>query len=370
MIRVLVVDDSRYARQSLRHIIENDDRLTVVGEAMDALQARDLIKQLDPDVVTLDVEMPGMDGIKFLENLIRLRPTPVVMVSSLTQRGADATFRALEIGAVDYVAKPNGADGSNLEAFASQIVDKVVAASMVSPGLLASKSAKLRQDFAERKHTAPSTTEVDIRREAFHGLVVGVGASTGGPEALRDLISQLPGAFPPVLISLHIQPGFSTSLANRLNSVSQLEVREAEDGLPIEPGCAYLAPGDHHLELVQIGFKPILRVQQEPKVNMHRPSVDVMFDSIARYGITDKALGIIMTGMGKDGAQGLLRMRQAGMTTFAQDEASSVVWGMPGEAHKIGAATETLPLDRLAGKAVDWAQKRARSVPMGRRATK
>jgi two-component system chemotaxis response regulator CheB len=329
-IKVLIVDDSALVRKLLTEMLGRHRDIEVVGAASDPYVARERIKQLNPDVITLDVEMPRMDGITFLENLMRLRPMPVVMVSSLTQRGADVTLRALELGAIDFVAKPKVDIAGDLVNYADELVAKVrmAAVARVNPRLSAPKAIQ----------------QVDPRRTADR--IVAIGASTGGTEAIREVLSALPPDAPAIVISQHIPAAFSTAFAERMNRCSAMSVCEAQDGQHILPGHVYIAPGDQHLLVERDGARYRCRLSDGPHVNRHRPSVDVMFRSVAQ-NVGPNALGVILTGMGDDGARGLKEMLEAGANTLAQDEASSVVWGMPGAAVKLGAAQQVVSLHRI-----------------------
>ncbi len=331
-IKVLVVDDSAMVRQLLTEILSQDPQIEVVGTAPDPYIARDKIKRLNPDVLTLDVEMPRMDGVTFLANLMRLRPMPVVMVSSLTEKGADVTLRALELGAVDFVTKPAVDVAHGLEAYAQTLIDKVKAAARV----------RVRA-IGERPQ---------VKRLASSGLfkstdkVIAVGASTGGTEAIKDLLLALPADTPGMVITQHIPAAFSGPFARRMDGVAAMTVREAADGDPILPGHVYIAPGDRHLKVERSGARYLCRLDDGPRVNHHKPSVDVLFHSVAE-NVGPNALGVILTGMGDDGARGMRAMHDAGSYTIAQDEKTSVVWGMPGEAVAHGGVDEVLPLDAI-----------------------
>lgn len=340
-IRVLVIDDSALIRQMLTEILNSRDDIEVVGSAEDPLVAREKIKQLSPDVLTLDIEMPKMTGLQFLKNLMRLRPMPVVMVSTLTERGAPETLEALELGAVDYICKPKAKTETKLRIFADDLVDKVRMAS----------TARV-QPFQEKK--APQAI-VPITG-AFQRIIA-VGASTGGTEAIKTLLSTVPSNCPPILITQHIPKVFSTSFAERLNRCLEMEVFEAQEGMIIRPGCVYIAPGDFHLTIATSGAKKVCRIIQTEKVNRHRPAVDVMFNSILDY-YGSKVVAVMLTGMGADGANGMLRLKQAGAITYAQDQATSVVWGMPQAAFNIGAVDEVLPLQNISQQMLKSAQKK------------
>lgn len=331
-IRVLVVDDSALIRQLLTRMLNEAHDIEVIGSAADPYAAREKIKALNPDVITLDVEMPRMDGLTFLENLMRLRPMPVVMVSSLTQRGAEVTLQALELGAVDFVPKPQTDLAATFETYAAEIRDKVRAA------------ARSRVHARVRViNTAPLV----VRGFKGSRRLIAIGASTGGTEALRQLLTQLPPDTPPVVVAQHIPAAFSGPFAERVDRLAAITVREASDRTPLLDGHAYIAPGGRHLRVRRDGAHWVCRVGDDEPVNRHRPSVDVLFQSVAEAA-GGSALAALLTGMGDDGARGLLAMRAAGAYTIAQDEASSVVWGMPGAAVKLGAADDVLPLERIA----------------------
>lgn len=340
-IRVLVIDDSALIRQMLTEILNSRDDIEVVGSAEDPLVAREKIKQLSPDVLTLDIEMPKMTGLQFLKNLMRLRPMPVVMVSTLTERGAPETLEALELGAVDYICKPKAKTETKLRIFADDLVDKVRMAS----------TARV-QPFQEKK-----AAQAIVPITGAFQRIIAVGASTGGTEAIKTLLSTVPSNCPPILITQHIPKVFSTSFAERLNRCLEMEVFEAQEGMIIRPGCVYIAPGDFHLTIATSGAKKVCRIIQTEKVNRHRPAVDVMFNSILDY-YGSKVVAVMLTGMGADGANGMLRLKQAGAITYAQDQATSVVWGMPQAAFNIGAVDEVLPLQNISQQMLKSAQKK------------
>jgi len=340
-IRVLVIDDSALIRKMLTEILGSRDDIDVVGTAADPFIAREKIKQLAPDVLTLDIEMPKMTGLQFLQNLMRLRPMPVIMVSTLTERGAPETLEALELGAVDYICKPKAKTETKLRIFADDLVDKVRMASM----------AKVRPFERSKVESKVAVSNVPYPR------IIALGSSTGGTEAIKELLSPLPANCPPIIITQHIPKIFSASFADRLNRCLSMEVFEAQEGMIIRPGCVYIAPGDYHLTIGRSGVKYVCHIQQTEKVNRHRPAVDVMFNSILEvYG--SNVVAIMLTGMGADGAQGMLGLKQAGAITFAQDEATSVVWGMPQAAMNLGAVDEVLPLQLIAEKMLKAAQKK------------
>lgn len=328
-VRVLVVDDSATMRALIAGALRRDPHIDVVGEAADPLEARQAIKALNPDVITLDIEMPNMNGLEFLEKIMRLRPTPVIMVSTLTHEGAAANLLALEIGAFDCVGKPSYGNSHEFELLA----EKVKAAGLSRSPVRAFAGAPAR----------PAVGAPDFRSD---GRVLAIGSSTGGVEALIAMLSRFPAQCPPTLITQHMPATFTRSFAERLNRLCAATVAEASDGAPIMPGQIYLAPGSAHLEIVG-GSKPRCRLNDGDRVSGHRPSVDVLFGSVARV-CGRHAIGAILTGMGRDGAQGLLDMRKAGADTFGQDEASCVVYGMPRVAFEIGAVARQLPPDRLA----------------------
>ncbi len=333
MIRVLVVDDSATMRSLISASLRWDRGLEVVGEAADPLEAREAIKALNPDVVTLDVEMPNMNGLDFLERLMRLRPTPVVMVSTLTTRGAEITLQALELGAVDCLAKPTADEPHTL----NDLPEKVRAAA----------SARVRASGAE---VAPKPMgPLDY---APDGKVLAIGASTGGVEALIAVLKRMPENAPPTVITQHMPASFTKSFAARLDRLCAMTVEEAHDGAPLESGRAYVAPGGAtHLEVSSAAGKLHCRLRAGDQVNGHRPSVDVLFRSVAT-ACGKRAVGVILTGMGRDGANGLLAMREGGARTLGQDETSSVVYGMPRAAFEIGAVERQLPLGRIADEII------------------
>ena len=336
--KVLIVDDSALVRQILTELLSQDPTIDVVGVASDPYAAWDKIQRLEPDVLTLDVEMPRMDGLTFLEKLMRRRPMPVLMVSSLTERGADTTLRALELGAIDFVTKPKIDVASGTVELGEEIIAKVKAAA----------HARVRRApvvIAEGKiPILPPSRESLIR--STH-MVIAIGASTGGTEALRELLSALPADSPGIVVVQHMPEQFTRSFAARLDGLCQVRVKEAMDGERIIPGHVLIAPGNFHMEVQRSGASYLVRIRTGDPVNRHRPSVDVLFDSCASV-LGRNAVGIILTGMGDDGARGLLAMRAAGARTIAQDEATCVVFGMPKEAIARGAAEQVLPLDQIA----------------------
>ena len=343
--RVVVVDDSALVRSLLTEIINRQSDMQCVGAAADPLIAREMIRELNPDVITLDIEMPRMDGIDFLGKLMRLRPMPVVMVSTLTERGADVTMRALELGAIDFVAKPKVGVADGLRLLANDITEKVRIASKAS---LRRPHAAAADPWSPPRSAAPVASIGRLSTEK----IVFIGASTGGTEATKEVLMQLPADFPAVVITQHMPPGFTTSYAARLNGLCRIRVAEARDGERILPGHGYLAPGGHHLSVERSGANYIARVQVGEPVNRHMPSVEVLFKSAARV-VGQNALAIMLTGMGADGAKAMREMRDAGSYNLVQDEASCVVFGMPREAIAAGAAHEVLPLTQIAPKLIE-----------------
>jgi two-component system, chemotaxis family, protein-glutamate methylesterase/glutaminase len=345
-IKVLVIDDSALIRSVLKDIIYLELDMECVGTAPDPFVAREMIKRLNPDVLTLDVEMPKMDGLDFLERLMRLRPMPVVMVSSLTEAGSEVAYRALELGAVDCVAKPKLDITRGLGEYAIAITDKIRAAAQAQ--VVKKTDAESIQEKLSADAVLPS---VAWRFSSTEKIVV-IGASTGGTEAIKEILVNLPADAPGVLIAQHMPENFTKSFALRLDSLCKISVKEAEDNERILPGHAYIAPGNMHMLLKRNGARYNISLNQGPLVNRHRPSVDVLFRSAANIAGSN-ALGIILTGMGKDGAQGMLEMKQAGAHTIAQNEASCVVFGMPKEAIALGGVSEVLPLRDIARRAVE-----------------
>jgi two-component system chemotaxis response regulator CheB len=345
-IRVLCVDDSALIRSLMTEIINSQPDMVVVATASDPLVARDLVKLHNPDVMTLDVEMPRMDGLEFLEKLMRLRPMPVVMVSSLTERGSEAALRALELGAIDFVTKPRLGIRDGLLSYTDLIAGKIRIAATAR--LLPAKRAATPAGMEATAEVLPLHSPLLSTEK----LII-IGASTGGTEAIREVLQPLPPDSPGIMIAQHMPAGFTNSFAQRLNSLCRIAVSEAIHGERILPGHAYIAPGGFHLSLTRSGANYVAQVHQEPPVNRHRPSVDVLFDSAAIHA-GKNAIGVILTGMGRDGAEGLLRMRQAGAHTLAQDEASCVVFGMPREAIAIGAVSEVAPLQEISQRVMTY----------------
>ena len=336
-IKVLVVDDSALVRSLLAEIIRNTPDMVLVGAAPDAYVARDMVNEFAPDVITLDIEMPRMDGLSFLEKLMGARPTPVVMISTLAEEGAEATLRALELGAVDYIPKPKLGVSSGIREYADLIVEKLRAAA----------SVKVKPLVKSNRTVIAGTEKIPLTSKLMGTeKIIAIGASTGGTEAIKDLLVQLPAAVPGIVMTQHMPPGFTRTYAERLNRLTRLHVVEAKGGERILPGHAFLAPGGFHMLVERSGADYILKLSEGEPVHRHRPAVDVMMQSAAVAG-GKNVLGILLTGMGKDGAKGMLDIRNSGGYTFAQDEASCVVYGMPKEAVLCGAVDETVELDKM-----------------------
>lgn len=348
-VRVLIVDDSAAIRRLLTTILSEDPGIEVVGSAPDPFIAREKIKALSPDVITLDVEMPRMDGLTFLEKLMRGRPTPVVMISSLTQKGCDATIRALELGAVDFFPKPTLDALAGIEGAAREICDKVKNAARAKVRALAPKAPEQRQ-------VLQGVGQVDLTHK-----IIAIGASTGGTEAVREILTVMPRTAPGIIVVQHMPPGFTASFANRLDGICEISVKEAQDGDRILPGHALIAPGDLHTEVDLSGAVAKVRVFSADKVSLHRPSVDVMFSSCASK-LGKNVIGVILTGMGSDGARGMREMFDVGAFTLAQDEASCVVFGMPMEAIAHGGVCKVAPLSKLAAEILQAARSVQKSA--------
>ncbi len=342
-IRVLIVDDSALVRKLLTEILSADPEIEVIGAAPDPFIAREKIKQLKPDVLTLDVEMPRMDGLTFLENLMRLHPMPVIMVSSLTEKGAEVTLQALELGAIDFVTKPKLDLQHGLTAYAGDLLEKIKAAARSKPrGPSLLRSGGPVPEVAKRPAKRMYRTT---------DRLIAIGASTGGTEAIKVVLERMPPDAPAIVITQHIPEQFSGPFAARMDRCSAMSVCEARDGQLILPGHVYIAPGGRHLVVRRDGAKYVCQITNDEPVNRHRPSVDVLFKSVSEQA-GQNAVGVILTGMGDDGARGLKMMRDAGAKTLGQDEATSVVWGMPGSAFRIGAVEQVLPLEDIAQKAL------------------
>ncbi|WP_298207753.1 chemotaxis response regulator protein-glutamate methylesterase [Acidovorax sp.] len=342
-IRVVVVDDSALVRSLLSEIINRQRDMECIGSANDPLVAREMIRELNPDVITLDVEMPRMDGIDFLGRLMRLRPMPVVMISTLTERGAEVTMKALELGAIDFVAKPRVGLASGLNELAAQIVEKIRVAAVAQV-----RRAPVRETASAGGGAAQTTPPVSalLGRLSTEKLIC-IGASTGGTEAIKEVLVQMPADSPAIVITQHMPPGFTTSFAARLNGLCQITVKEAVNGERILPGHAYIAPGGTQFHVARSGANYVAVVDDGPPVNRHKPSVEVLFKSAAAV-VGRNAFGIMLTGMGNDGAAAMREMKNAGSYNYVQDEATCIVFGMPREAIAHGAADEVLPLGQIA----------------------
>lgn len=375
-IKVLIVDDSALVRKMLNEMLSSDPMIEVVGTASDPYVAREKIKELHPDVLTLDVEMPRMDGVTFLKNLMRLHPLPVVMVSTLTEKGADVTFEALDLGAVDFVTKPKIDLVNTFEDYTQEICSKVKTASRVTRAMLERQYARYTANAQRKPVVAPAivpptaltvsekyTADAILEQRPFNSRhfrttdkIIALGASTGGTEAIKEVLMRLPASAPGIVITQHIPAAFSLPFAKRMDSVSEMSVTQAEDGQQILPGHVYIAPGDKHLLVERDGARYVCRLHDGPPVNRHKPSVDVMFRSVVQ-NVGPNAIGVLLTGMGNDGAQGLKELQSVKAPTIAQDEKTSVVWGMPGEAVKLGAADSILPLEAVASKILELAAR-------------
>ena len=350
-IRVIVVDDSALVRSLLAEIINRQSDMECIGTANDPLIAREMIRELNPDVITLDVEMPRMDGIDFLGRLMRLRPMPVVMISTLTERGAEVTMKALELGAVDFVSKPRVGLANGLNELATQIVDKIRVAAVAqvrrAPRVPAPVRTAAGAANAAASSAAPASPSMSLLGRLSTEKLIFIGASTGGTEAIKEILVNLPADCPAIVITQHMPPGFTTSFAARLNSLSQITVKEASHGERILPGHAYIAPGGKQFHISRSGANYVAVVDDGPAVNRHKPSVEVLFKSGAAL-VGRNAYGIMLTGMGNDGAAAMREMKDAGSYNYVQDEASCIVFGMPREAIAHGAADEVLPLTQIA----------------------
>ena len=335
-VRVFVVDDSAVVRSILDKELSKSRYIDVVGTAPDPFAARDKIVKIKPDVVILDIEMPRMDGLTFLKKLMKYYPLPVIILSSLTPDGGDLALEAIDSGAVDVLCKPGGA--YTVGDMIVQIKEKILSASMVDVNKIDNQN---KPKIPSQRLSMTKTTN----------QIISIGTSTGGTKALENFLSQMPDNSPGILIVQHMPEHFTKSFANRLNQICSIEVKEAEDGDSVVNGRALISPGNYHMLLKRSGARYYVNVKKGPLVNRHRPSVDVLFKSVAKYA-GKNAVGIIMTGMGKDGAEGLLKMKKEGARTIAQDEASSIVFGMPKIAIEIGAIDHVLPLDRIAEKAL------------------
>lgn len=342
--KVLIVDDSALMRAMLTQIINSAADLEVVGAVGDALAAREAIKSLNPDVLTLDIEMPKMDGLDFLDRVMKLRPMPVVMISSLTERGSDVTLKALELGAVDFIPKPKVNPGSGLQESTEIICEKI---RMAAKAQLAKRSAP--RDVRPVSEAKIKSGLADVAPNLTRESLILIGASTGGTEAIKAVLMQLPKQVPGILIVQHMPEMFTGSFAQRLNGLCDIEVKEAEHGETVRPGTAYIAPGHSHLLVKRIGTHFICELSDAAPVMRHRPSVDILFRSAVENRLASRVCAALLTGMGKDGAQGMLELKNAGAYTVAQDQESCVVWGMPREATQIGATCEIATLNDVAG---------------------
>jgi two-component system, chemotaxis family, protein-glutamate methylesterase/glutaminase len=344
-VKVLVVDDSAVVRQILTREFSKDKDIEVVGTAPDPYVARDKIVQLKPDVVTLDVEMPRMDGVTFLRKLMKHHPIPVIIVSSLTAAGSELAMEALQYGAVDVMCKPGTA--YSVGDMSEILIQKIKAAAMVD--------MRKRAEMIKERDASSKEPPKRLAMTKTTNKIIAIGASTGGTEAIKDVLVSFPAGAPGTVIVQHMPEYFTKSFAERLNSTCEINVKEAENGDRVIPGRALLAPGNKHMVLKRSGAQYLVELKDGPLVFHQRPAVEVLFNSVAQYAGAN-AVGMILTGMGKDGAKGLLAMKEAGAYTIVQDEASSVVWGMPGEAFKLGAATIVLPLKKIAAEAIKRAE--------------
>lgn len=348
-IKVLVIDDSSVIRNIIKDALQQADNIEVVGEAEDPIVARELIKKLNPDILTLDVEMPKMDGITFLANLMRLRPMPVIMLSTLTQQGADITLQALELGAIDFISKPTVQELiATKDSFKEILIEKITQAVKVDQ-----KNYQLSHSLAKQKNKNDSAHALSFTGVKRNNHIIAVGASTGGTEAIKQLLQDLPEDSPPIVITQHIPKSFSLSFAKRLNELCLMQVHEASHGQKIKQGHVYIAPGDMHLKIAHKNGTLFCTLVDSPEVNRHKPAVDVLFDSLLELATNVQA--VLLTGMGQDGAQGMLRLKKQGARTLIQDKNSSLIWGMPGKAHAINAHTQDLPLNKIAKSLLDYA---------------
>lgn len=368
-IRLLIVDDSALIRKLLTEIFKSSDDIEVVGVAEDPIVARELIKKLNPDVITLDIEMPRMDGLTFLGNLMRLRPMPVVMISTLTEKGAEVTLRALDMGAVDFVPKPKMDVISALNDYSDEIIEKVrmaarakIKGQSVVRGDSKTSGANSSRSFppsilvASEKHSVDIILPPMALKPVFAKTekIIALGASTGGTEAIKIVVKDLPAKTPAIVISQHLPAAFSASFVKHLDAAGEMTACLAEDGQPLLPGHIYVAPGDRHLLVLRENGRYVCRLNDGPAVNRHKPAVDVMFRSVAQ-NVGSNTIGVMLTGMGADGAKSMKEMRDAGAKNIIQDEESSVVWGMPGEAYRLGAADYVVPLAQVAQQIIKLA---------------
>ena len=347
-IRVLIIDDSALIRKMLTEILNSSPDIEVIGTAADPLIAREMIKQLNPDVLTLDIEMPNMDGITFLRNLMRLRPTPVVMISTLTEKGAGVTLEALTLGAVDFIAKPKVDVVNALNNYAEEIISKVKMAARANIGNSFNRTLKTREADKIPKDVNLKTEAVK-KRPVASNKIIALGASTGGTEAIKVVAKGLPADTPAIVITQHLPAAFSESFVRHIDLVTEMTACIPKHGQLVEAGHIYLAPGDRHMEVVREGSRYVIKLLDTEPVNRHKPAVDVMFRLVAQCAGAN-AIAVLLTGMGADGAMGMKEMHDAGAKTVIQDEQSSVVWGMPGAAFKLGCTDHVLPLDEIAGR--------------------
>ena len=351
-IRVLIIDDSVLIRKILTEILNSSPDIEVIGVAADPLIAREMIKQLRPDVLTLDIEMPHMDGITFLRNLMRLRPTPVVMISTLTEKGAEVTLEALTIGAVDFIAKPKVDVASTLNDYADEIISKVkIAARANLSNIAAPRNLKTRAE--DNVPAAAHLKAAAAKKHIYSNTLIALGASTGGTEAIKVVVKGLPANTPAVVITQHLPAAFSDSFVRHINLIATMTASIPKDGQIVEVGNIYLAPGDRHMTVDREGIRYVIRLHDTEPVNRHKPAVDVMFRSVA-HSVGGNAIGVLLTGMGSDGAAGMKEMHDAGAKTVIQDEQTCVVWGMPGAAFKLGCADYVLPLEDVANRILAW----------------
>ncbi len=344
-IKVLIVDDSALIRQMLTQILNSDEQIEVIATAPDPLIAREKIKKLNPDVLTLDVEMPKMDGVTFLRNLMRLRPMPVIMISTLTEQGASITLEAMALGAVDCVAKPKTDVSNTLKEYADDIIAKVKMAAKANVKPLEKPAPATK---TSNKTSVQKLSELKLKAS---NKIIAIGSSTGGTEALKDVVRTLPASTPPIIVSQHLPAAFTESFTRHVDQAGAMTACVAQNNQRLEAGHIYIAPGDKHLEVVKDGVHYVCRLNDGPLVNRHKPSVEVMFKSVAQ-NVGSNAIGVMLTGMGADGASAMKEMRDAGAKNIVQDEASSVVWGMPGEAYKLGAADHVVPLEKIAAQII------------------
>lgn len=353
-VRVLIIDDSLLIRKILTEIFNSSPDIEVVGAAADPLIAREMIKQLNPDVLTLDIEMPRMDGLTFLRNLMRLRPTPVVMISTLTEKGAEVTLEALTLGAVDFIAKPKVAVVSTLNSYADDIISKVKMAARANVRNDTNRTLRTRE-VDKTPGDVNLKTEPVKKRAAAGNKIIALGASTGGTEAIKAVVKGLPAGTPAVVITQHLPAAFSESFVRHIDLVTEMTACIPKHGQTVAAGHIYLAPGDRHMKVIREGSGFVIQLHNGEPVNRHKPAVDVMFRSVARNAGAN-AVAVLLTGMGADGAIGMKEMHDAGAKTVIQDEQSSVVWGMPGAAFKLGCTDYVLPLEDVAHKILSLIQ--------------